>query len=151
MAAAAKSGLGRSSLFVLRLWYLQRSGKLSVLESVVGRDFLPRGSGIVTRPLVLQLHKTDGKQEYAEFLHSPWKRFTDFSTSGSQASQASNSTEGWRPLKACHGAKDMWHYRGMRIDLVQPGTMQNRRVAGLVQWQINRLHLQRCKACGIVQ
>ncbi|KAI8801563.1 Dynamin central region-domain-containing protein [Cladochytrium replicatum] len=34
----------------------QSSGKSSVLENVVGRDFLPRGSGIVTRrPLVLQL------------------------------------------------------------------------------------------------
>uniref|UniRef100_H3ATZ2 Dynamin-1-like protein n=1 Tax=Latimeria chalumnae TaxID=7897 RepID=H3ATZ2_LATCH len=34
----------------------QSSGKSSVLESIVGRDFLPRGSGIVTRrPLVLQL------------------------------------------------------------------------------------------------
>ncbi|KAL5162358.1 Dynamin-related protein 1C [Glycine soja] len=58
----------------------QSSGKSSVLESVVGRDFLPRGSGIVTRrPLVLQLHKTDdGQQEYAEFLHASRKRFTDF-------------------------------------------------------------------------
>ncbi|OAY25314.1 phragmoplastin DRP1C [Manihot esculenta] len=58
----------------------QSSGKSSVLESVVGRDFLPRGSGIVTRrPLVLQLHKIeDGKSEYAEFLHAPKKRFTDF-------------------------------------------------------------------------
>ncbi|MBN3297895.1 DNM1L protein, partial [Amia calva] len=34
----------------------QSSGKSSVLESMVGRDFLPRGSGVVTRrPLVLQL------------------------------------------------------------------------------------------------
>lgn len=34
----------------------QSSGKSSVLESIVGRDFLPRGSGIVTRcPLILQL------------------------------------------------------------------------------------------------
>uniref|UniRef100_A0A7N0TDN9 Dynamin-related protein 1E n=1 Tax=Kalanchoe fedtschenkoi TaxID=63787 RepID=A0A7N0TDN9_KALFE len=58
----------------------QSSGKSSVLESIVGRDFLPRGSGIVTRrPLVLQLHKTDeGTQEYAEFLHIPKRRFTDF-------------------------------------------------------------------------
>ncbi|PNY03911.1 dynamin-related protein 1c, partial [Trifolium pratense] len=58
----------------------QSSGKSSVLESVVGRDFLPRGSGIVTRrPLVLQLHKTDdGQQDYAEFLHAPRKRYTDF-------------------------------------------------------------------------
>ncbi|KAF5460274.1 hypothetical protein F2P56_020155 [Juglans regia] len=59
----------------------QSSGKSSVLESIVGRDFLPRGSGIVTRrPLVLQLQKTDqGLQDYAEFLHMPKKRFTDFS------------------------------------------------------------------------
>jgi vacuolar protein sorting-associated protein 1 len=36
----------------------QSSGKSSVLEHVVGKDFLPRGSGIVTRrPLVLQLIK----------------------------------------------------------------------------------------------
>ncbi|XP_052205252.1 phragmoplastin DRP1C isoform X2 [Diospyros lotus] len=57
----------------------QSSGKSSVLESVVGRDFLPRGSGIVTRrPLVLQLHKIEGASEHAEFLHAPKKRFTDF-------------------------------------------------------------------------
>ncbi|KAM0983384.1 hypothetical protein FF1_010990 [Malus domestica] len=60
----------------------QSSGKSSVLESVVGRDFLPRGSGIVTRrPLVLQLHKIDeGRSEYAEFLHCPKKKFTDFAS-----------------------------------------------------------------------
>lgn len=58
----------------------QSSGKSSVLESVVGRDFLPRGSGIVTRrPLVLQLHKTDrGQTDYAEFLHAPKRKLTDF-------------------------------------------------------------------------
>ncbi|CAA2945744.1 dynamin-related 1E [Olea europaea subsp. europaea] len=58
----------------------QSSGKSSVLESIVGRDFLPRGSGIVTRrPLVLQLHKTEeGQQEYAEFGHMQRRRFTDF-------------------------------------------------------------------------
>ncbi|KAL2234313.1 UNVERIFIED_CONTAM: Dynamin-related protein 1E [Sesamum indicum] len=59
----------------------QSSGKSSVLESIVGRDFLPRGSGIVTRrPLVLQLQQTEeGEQEYAEFGHLPQRRFTDFS------------------------------------------------------------------------
>lgn len=57
----------------------QSSGKSSVLESIVGKDFLPRGSGIVTRrPLVLQLHKIDEGREYAEFLHLPRRRFTDF-------------------------------------------------------------------------
>lgn len=34
----------------------QSSGKSSVLENIVGRDFLPRGTGIVTRrPLVSSL------------------------------------------------------------------------------------------------
>lgn len=57
----------------------QSSGKSSVLESIVGKDFLPRGSGIVTRrPLVLQLHKIDEGREYAEFMHLPRKKFTDF-------------------------------------------------------------------------
>ncbi|KAL0724558.1 hypothetical protein Bca4012_039157 [Brassica carinata] len=57
----------------------QSSGKSSVLESVVGKDFLPRGAGIVTRrPLVLQLHRIDEGKEYAEFMHLPKKKFTDF-------------------------------------------------------------------------
>jgi dynamin 1-like protein len=84
----------------------QSAGKSSVLEkyvaspscflqinkyisffSIVGRDFLPRGQGIVTRrPLVLQLIHTplppkDAPQppfpEYGQFLHTD-RRFTDF-------------------------------------------------------------------------
>ncbi|XP_069623223.1 dynamin-2 isoform X2 [Ranitomeya imitator] len=55
----------------------QSAGKSSVLENFVGRDFLPRGSGIVTRrPLILQLMFS--KTEYAEFLHCKSKKFTDF-------------------------------------------------------------------------
>ncbi|KAI3863296.1 hypothetical protein MKW98_029594, partial [Papaver atlanticum] len=63
----------------------QSSGKSSVLEALVGRDFLPRGSDICTRrPLVLQLLQTkktsDGAdEEYGEFLHLPKKKFFDFS------------------------------------------------------------------------
>ncbi|KAI4369830.1 hypothetical protein MLD38_018233 [Melastoma candidum] len=67
------------SCFALQPFVLDSSGKSSVLESVVGKDFLPRGSGIVTRrPLVLQLHRIDEGKEYAEFMHQPHKRFTDF-------------------------------------------------------------------------
>ncbi|KAI4892568.1 hypothetical protein NFI96_024733 [Prochilodus magdalenae] len=66
----------------------QSAGKSSVLENFVGRfntlcskllckDFLPRGSGIVTRrPLVLQL--ISASSEYAEFLHCKGKKFTNF-------------------------------------------------------------------------
>ncbi|CAI7600917.1 unnamed protein product [Penicillium glandicola] len=73
----------------------QSSGKSSVLENIVGRDFLPRGSGIVTRrPLILQLinkspttngetklETTDSESnvnEYGEFLHLPGEKFFDF-------------------------------------------------------------------------
>ncbi|XP_042468389.1 dynamin-related protein 3B-like [Zingiber officinale] len=64
----------------------QSSGKSSVLEALVGRDFLPRGSDICTRrPLVLQLvHRPrradspEGGEEWGEFLHIPGKRFFDF-------------------------------------------------------------------------
>ncbi|GMP38861.1 hypothetical protein CsSME_00009958 [Camellia sinensis var. sinensis] len=62
----------------------QSSGKSSVLEALVGRDFLPRGPEICTRrPLVLQLLQTKRKpdgtdEEYGEFLHLPGKRFFDF-------------------------------------------------------------------------
>ena len=45
----------------------QSAGKSSVLENFVGRDFLPRGNGIVTRrPLILQLF--NGRTEYGQFL-----------------------------------------------------------------------------------
>ncbi|XP_030197755.1 dynamin-1a isoform X7 [Gadus morhua] len=55
----------------------QSAGKSSVLENFVGKDFLPRGSGIVTRrPLVLQL--INCPTEYAEFLHCKGKKFVDF-------------------------------------------------------------------------
>ncbi|KAL3976019.1 trace amine associated receptor [Sarotherodon galilaeus] len=69
----------------------QSSGKSSVLESLVGRDFLPRGSGIVTRrPLVLQLVNVPPLQErlkiengvkaeeWGTFLHCKNQIFTDF-------------------------------------------------------------------------
>uniref|UniRef100_A0A7E4VA47 Dynamin n=1 Tax=Panagrellus redivivus TaxID=6233 RepID=A0A7E4VA47_PANRE len=55
----------------------QSAGKSSVLENFVGKDFLPRGSGIVTRrPLVLQL--INDRNEYAEFLHKRNVKYTDF-------------------------------------------------------------------------
>ena len=81
----------------------QSVGKSSVLENIVGRDFLPRGSDIVTRrPLILQLFNTahldelekgrDDEKEassgstssssspdtWGEFLHSGSKKYFDF-------------------------------------------------------------------------
>ncbi|XP_062545830.1 dynamin-1-like protein [Armigeres subalbatus] len=71
----------------------QSSGKSSVIESLVGRTFLPRGTGIVTRrPLVLQLVYTPlddrenrssdlgtvNVEEWGRFLHIKNKVFSDF-------------------------------------------------------------------------
>lgn len=81
----------------------QSSGKSSVLEKIVGRDFLPRGTGVVTRrPLVLQLYnhpaktqnagntykegqvelgckdKSPNGEEWGEFLHLPGQVFHNF-------------------------------------------------------------------------
>ncbi|EPX70528.1 dynamin family protein Vps1 [Schizosaccharomyces octosporus yFS286] len=78
----------------------QSSGKSSVLENIVGRDFLPRGTGIVTRrPLVLQLinrpssetskgedannslnegANENNSSEWGEFLHLPGQKIYNF-------------------------------------------------------------------------
>ena len=57
----------------------QSSGKSSVLEQLVGRGFLPRGTGIVTRrPLILQLQRTMG-EEVGIFQHIQDKVFHCFS------------------------------------------------------------------------
>lgn len=55
----------------------QSCGKSSVLENIVGRDFLPRGVGIVTRrPLILQLIYCK-QREYVRFNHTE-NEFVDF-------------------------------------------------------------------------
>ena len=56
----------------------QSAGKSSVLENFVGKDFLPRGTGIVTRrPLILQMVNVSEHEEYAYFSHTD-KKFVDF-------------------------------------------------------------------------
>ncbi|XP_051787956.1 dynamin-1-like protein isoform X2 [Erpetoichthys calabaricus] len=71
----------------------QSSGKSSVLESLVGKDLLPRGTGIVTRrPLILQLVHVSSEdqqkatveenggdsEEWGKFLHTKNKIYNDF-------------------------------------------------------------------------
>jgi dynamin 1-like protein len=88
----------------------QSSGKSSVLESIVGRDFLPRGPGIVTRrPLVLQLvhvpPKVSGEasenessdkigEEYGVFLHKKDQFFYNFADIRREISEETNRVSG---------------------------------------------------------
>ena len=59
---------------------IQSSGKSSVLESIVGLDFLPRGEGVVTRrPLELRLNHITTGEPYAIFEEKKDINFTDFS------------------------------------------------------------------------
>ena len=79
-AAFAVGGAQRIDLPQIAVVGGQSSGKSSVLEAIVGKSFLPRGTGIVTRrPLVLQLHNVaPGGAQYAEFVHRPGERLSDF-------------------------------------------------------------------------
>lgn len=58
----------------------QSSGKSSVLETIVGLDFLPRGDGVVTRrPLELRLnHQASDVKPWAVFEEIPGKKFYNF-------------------------------------------------------------------------
>ena len=70
----SKVGLDSIDLPQIAVCGAQSSGKSSVLENLVGKDFLPRGTGIVTRrPLVLQLQTHH--EEYATFAHKPGERY----------------------------------------------------------------------------
>lgn len=59
----------------------QSSGKSSVLEAIVGHEFLPKGSNMVTRrPIELTLVNTpDAHAEYGEFPALGLGKITDFS------------------------------------------------------------------------
>ena len=59
----------------------QSSGKSSVLEAIVGHEFLPKGLNMVTRrPIELTLVNTpNGKSDYAEFPSLGLGKLTDFS------------------------------------------------------------------------
>jgi hypothetical protein len=66
-----------------------------VLESIVGRDFLPRGSGIVTRrPLILQLIHNNENREYGEFLHIPGAYFDSFEDIREEIERTTNDISG---------------------------------------------------------
>ena len=79
-ALGAHRGRARLDLPQVAVVGGQSSGKSSVLEALVGRDFLPRGPEICTRrPLVLQLVQCPpGQTEHGEFLHLPGQRFYNF-------------------------------------------------------------------------
>lgn len=86
----------------------QSSGKSSVLEAIVGRTFLPRGTGIVTRrPLILQLYNTNTQDdpsvqshdmndlELGESIDQQLSYDVDRTQTASTDDNANNSLEEW--------------------------------------------------------
>ena len=77
----------------------QSSGKTSIIESIVGKDFLPKGQGIVTRrPLILQLKYQKSGNDYFEFLHKPGVKLTDFSMVNAEITSETNRVAGRNKL-----------------------------------------------------
>ncbi len=81
------AGLGKAPVDLPQLVVVgsQSAGKSSVLEKIVGRDFLPRGNTIVTRrPLILQLLNTrlhrigSDSKEWGVFLHKREQKMFSF-------------------------------------------------------------------------
>lgn len=81
----------------------QSCGKSSVLESIVGIDFLPRGTNIVTRrPTIIQLINTSfADKPWAEFTHRPGEKYFDFGKVKEEIEQDTN--------KVCGTNKDISH------------------------------------------
>eukprot|EP00826_Nyctotherus_ovalis_P021090 TRINITY_DN1673_c0_g2_i6.p1 TRINITY_DN1673_c0_g2~~TRINITY_DN1673_c0_g2_i6.p1 ORF type:complete len:637 (+),score=196.13 TRINITY_DN1673_c0_g2_i6:159-2069(+) len=74
----------------------QSSGKSSVLESIVGLDFLPRGDGVVTRrPLELRLHHLqDNTEPWAVFEEVKGKKFRNFTEVRKTVEELTDKTAG---------------------------------------------------------
>uniref|UniRef100_A0A8D3DIW9 Interferon-induced GTP-binding protein Mx n=1 Tax=Scophthalmus maximus TaxID=52904 RepID=A0A8D3DIW9_SCOMX len=120
----------------------QSSGKSSVLESLVGRDFLPRGSGIVTRrPLVLQLvnvaplqqrlkiENDEKAEEWGTFLHCKNQIFTDFQEIRQEIVKETDRSSGdnkvrWKCLNKISAAWIKLFYTAFMISFPSSHTLQ---------------------------
>jgi dynamin 1-like protein len=106
----------------------QSSGKSSVLESIVGRDFLPRGSGIVTRcPLVLKLtQRPAGTPEYGVFSHKPEVKFEDFEMIRTEIEERTAAVAGPTAITASAISLTIYSPRVLDLTLIDlPGLVSN--------------------------
>lgn len=107
----------------------QSAGKSSVLETIVGRDFLPRGSGIVTRrPLVLQLVHTpaplNSSSTSSEYHHQSSTNTSQLPPShpaytlpGASSSSSSSSTNPSEYGEFLHMDKRFYDFKEIRKEI----------------------------------
>eukprot|EP00944_MAST-04C_sp_MAST-4C-sp1_P001880 g1880.t1 len=114
----------------------QSSGKSSVLESIVGREFLPRGTGIVTRrPLVIQLYNTGnvgGEENVENIIHENIKG-AESTTAG--ASSASSKQE-WGEFLHLPGQK-FFDFNEIRSEIARETDRLTGKNKGISKQSIN--------------
>ncbi|GAV52065.1 hypothetical protein ZYGR_0AG00560 [Zygosaccharomyces rouxii] len=99
----------------------QSSGKSSVLENIVGRDFLPRGTGIVTRrPLVLQLINRRQKKgnDVSKDLSNMKISSEDESKKADTGGQSEDNVEEWGEFLHVPGRK-FYNFDEIRQEIVR--------------------------------
>ncbi|KAG9302505.1 hypothetical protein G9A89_007209 [Geosiphon pyriformis] len=125
----------------------QSSGKSSVLENIVGRDFLPRGTGIVTRrPLVLQLinrqgsnaingeDSQDAEDKNKSSPNQDSKDFKDFKDS--KDSKDSKEADEWGEFLHIPGVKFV-DFNKIREEIVKETEEKTGKNAGISSQPIN--------------
>ncbi|OWB62413.1 hypothetical protein B5S31_g683 [[Candida] boidinii] len=111
----------------------QSSGKSSVLENIVGREFLPRGTGIVTRrPLILQLinKRTSNKNK------SNHQDLLDIQTVDDKGAKTENNSEEWGEFLHLPG-KQFFNFDDIRKEIVRETEAKTGKNAGISSVPIN--------------
>ncbi|KAJ3215281.1 vacuolar protein sorting-associated protein 1 [Dinochytrium kinnereticum] len=115
----------------------QSSGKSSVLENIVGRDFLPRGSGIVTRrPLVLQLINRPNSKGETGGVAAPEGSGLKTAASGAPAAAGETELEEWGEFLHLPGRK-ISDFNEIRDEINRETDMKVGKNAGVSAQPIN--------------
>ncbi|KAG8177310.1 hypothetical protein JTE90_018336 [Oedothorax gibbosus] len=113
----------------------ENSGKSSVLQSFVGKDFLPSGSGLVTRrPTIIQLEPLPkGSEEYGVFAHVPKgddnaeKRFYNFEAIRQEIADETNRLLGPTEFSSEPIVLKIFSPHVLKLTLVDlPGMVENK-------------------------
>ncbi|KAJ1568422.1 vacuolar protein sorting-associated protein 1, partial [Cladochytrium tenue] len=116
----------------------QSSGKSSVLENIVGKDFLPRGSGIVTRrPLVLQLiNRPSARGEVGGVAADPASVSASKLASVGDRAPASDEADEWGEFLHLPGKK-FTNFDEIREEIERETDLKTGKNAGISPQPIN--------------
>jgi dynamin 1-like protein len=115
----------------------QSSGKSSVLENIVGRDFLPRGTGIVTRrPLVLQLINRRSNVSKSGTPAAESQDLLDINTKNDKGEQSENNAEEWGEFLHLPN-KRFYNFEEIRNEIVRETDAKTGKNLGISPMPIN--------------